>query len=79
MEETIRARIRRLLDEGALSCEEPEGTWAGHGLGHHCIACEQVISASEFEFEVDLAGRTFRLHRACYFMWQEECEAMPTA
>lgn len=73
-EATIRARIRRLLASGEIPCETPDATWAGKGLGERCVACVQAISASEIEFEVEVSGVSYRVHRQCYDIWQQECE-----
>jgi hypothetical protein len=72
-EAAIRARIRTMVESGALPCDEPEKTWAGKGEGTHCAACGQGISPSDVEFEVDVAGTTLRLHRLCHQFWLEEC------
>jgi hypothetical protein len=75
----IRARIRTMLETGALPCEEPGKTWAGRGAGTHCSACAETIRAQDIEFEVDLrSGSPIRLHRRCYEIWLEECEPQPT-
>ena len=73
-EAAIRARIRTMVETGVLPCDEPEKTWAGKGEGKYCAACGQRISQTEFEFEVDVAGTTLRLHRLCHQFWLEECE-----
>jgi len=73
-EATIRARIRSLLETGEIPCETPEMTWASKGTGGHCIACAQAIAAHEVEFEVEVSGQSYRVHRHCYIIWQEECE-----
>jgi hypothetical protein len=49
----------------------------GHGRG--CIACARPIAATEIEDEVELAATTYRLHRACVAIWEEECEPVPPA
>jgi hypothetical protein len=74
---TIRDRIRAVIDTGELRCDEPDKVWAGRGLGTHCVACAQPIAVGEIEYEVDLpSGRMIRLHRRCYDLWREECEAL---
>jgi hypothetical protein len=73
-EATIRARIRTMVATGVLPCDEPTKTWAGKGGGTHCAACAQPTLPTEFEFEVDVAGTTLRLHRFCHQLWLEECE-----
>lgn len=73
-EAEIRVRVRSLVLTGQLPCEEPDTVWAGRGTGTLCIACREVIEASEVEYEVELPnGVTMRLHRACHVIWEEEC------
>lgn len=76
-ESAIRQRIRTMVETGALPCDEPEKVWAGKGMGQHCVACSQPISAAEIEYEVELtAGQMFRVHRRCHEIWREECEPL---
>jgi len=44
--EVVRARIRTMLETGTLPCDDAERTWGGRGLGRHCSACGEEISAS---------------------------------
>lgn len=75
--DTIRARVRRMLETGALPCDEPGKVWAGRGVGTHCAACGEPIAVTDIEFEVDLAsGTTLRLHRLCHEIWREECDTL---
>jgi hypothetical protein len=78
VEETaVRLRVRQLVQEGEVPCEEPGTTWAGRGSGTHCAGCGEPIGPGEIEFEADLpSGRTLRLHRACHAIWREECAAL---
>ena len=80
-EVAIRARIARLVGSGELTCDEPDQTWAGEGLGKRCAACLEPIRPPQIEFEVDLpGGRTYVLHQRCHEMWLEVCaeEAKPS-
>jgi hypothetical protein len=72
-EPTIHARVRRMLETGEIPCETPTATWAGKGQGQRCVACVESIAVSEVEFEVEVSGVTYRVHRRCYDIWQEEC------
>jgi hypothetical protein len=72
----LRDRIRRLLANRQLPCEEGRA-WAGRGgSGTHCVACGEPIAPTDVEFEVELSsgGPALRLHRVCYAVWREECE-----
>jgi hypothetical protein len=73
-EATIRARVRRMLETGEIPCDTPDATWASKGTGGQCIACAQAIAANEVEFEVEMSGASYRVHRQCYDIWQQECE-----
>jgi len=44
--EVVRARIHTMLETGTLPCDDAERTWGGRGLGRHCSACGEEISAS---------------------------------
>jgi hypothetical protein len=75
--DTIRARVRQLLEAGALPCDEDGKVWAGRGVGTHCVACDEPIAATEVEFEVELTSSTvLRLHRQCHAIWREECDSL---
>jgi len=56
-----------------------ETIWAGKGTGKRCIACARAIGATEVEYEVELSAVTYRLHRACFLIWEQECEPVPPA
>ena len=44
-----------------------------------CVASIDSPHAAQIEFEVPLGPTAvLRLHRACYQIWQEECEALPS-
>jgi hypothetical protein len=73
-EATIRARVRRLLETGEIPCDTPDTTWAGKGVGERCVACVQPIAANDVEFEMEVSGVSYRVHRRCHDIWQEECE-----
>jgi hypothetical protein len=78
-EASIRARVRRMLTNEEMPCDDPETVWAGNGTGERCIACGRPIATTEVEYEVELSARTYRLHCACYVIWEEECEPAPPA
>jgi hypothetical protein len=78
-ETSIRARIRRMVESAEIPCDDPETIWAGKGTGERCVACARPIAGTEIEYEVELAAQTYRLHRACFVIWEEECEPVPPA
>jgi len=53
--------------------EQPPGkVWVGHGNGRSCDACEQYITPSDLEYEVDLSdGRALRFHSKCLAAWHQ--------
>jgi hypothetical protein len=76
-EERIRARVRGMLETGALPCDDAQQMWAGRGGGERCAACTERIDAAEVEYEVELSsGTVLRLHRRCHGIWFEECQPL---
>jgi hypothetical protein len=75
-EQVLRKRIRRMIDLDEVPCDEPEELWAGRGAGERCAVCQEPIPGTTLEYEVDVAGRSLRLHRQCYELWRQECEAL---
>lgn len=78
--DSVRARIRIMLETGELPCDDAERTLGSRGFGRRCSACSEEISVDELEFKVELAsGLTLRLHRRCHQLWLEECEPSKSA
>ena len=72
----LRDRIRRWIDEGRLPILIPERILAGYGSGSKCPACEQPITTSQIEYDVDYPRNgtaLLSLHLGCYVLWQIEC------
>src|SRR5262245_13535675 len=72
----LHAHIRRCIDEGRLPIYLPDSISAGYGSGSKCHACDQLITPSEIEYDVqDPTNSTarLRLHLGCYVLWQTEC------
>ena len=77
--QSVRVRIRQMVEGGELPCEETGKVWAGRGTGTHCPACGEPIEPTQIEFEVVLGASTvLRLHRLCHQLWQEECQTLPS-
>ena len=74
-EAKVRARIRRLLDAGALPVMHPTSGAAGYGSGKKCDACDQPMMADQVEYKLAHAdaGVSLRLHLTCYVLWQLLC------
>jgi len=72
METTARAtRLADKLTRDLLPTAKPIRTWAGFGNGQVCDGCDDPISRSDLEHEIDFeGGRTVRFHVACAVLWQ---------
>lgn len=71
----LRARIRRLIEEGVLPVMVPEQIAGGYGSGHLCVACDQPITGTQVEYEVQdpRDNKPLRFHLGCHVVWQIEC------
>jgi hypothetical protein len=79
-----RLAIRARLSERALPSDAPWrrlGEYTGGGL---CNGCGERITSAQASYAVDFTSDatqpSVRFHRACFEMWQQECQAvMPGA
>ena len=71
----LRLHVRQHIEHGRLPCYVPNRIEAGYGSGHGCIACGQLISKAQIEYETkdDSNGSRLRFHFGCYVVWQLEC------
>jgi hypothetical protein len=70
----LRSRIRQDLKNGHLPVMLPRQIAAGYGSGWACDVCDQPITTTQIECEVDDdRGRRLRLHLGCNLVWQLEC------
>jgi hypothetical protein len=51
------ARIMDKLSQGTLPTDDPVKVWGGKGNGRSCEGCDELISSSEAEHDVEDAGR----------------------
>jgi hypothetical protein len=69
----ILALAQERIRSGQLPSNLPSNIWAGHGDGHRCAVCDQVISSGERQYEFALpspAGKSaYRLHFSCHQAW----------
>ena len=65
-------RIREKLDVGALPREHPERVSGGYGMGDACDGCGEPIRRAQGVYELDVAAQIYRLHSACYGLWEGE-------
>lgn len=66
--------VRARLASGALPGVDPTKAWGSISTGGStCGGCGERILGGQVEYEVQFANTLiFRLHRACYLIWQEE-------
>src|SRR5262245_36291699 len=65
--------VRARLASGALPSLEPTKAWGGTSSGSVCAGCTAPIVAGQIEYEVQFASTlVFRLHGACFLIWQQE-------
>lgn len=71
----LRQRVRQLLENGHLPVKLPRRVRAGYGSGRLCDACDQPITSTQVEYEVEdeSDGRRLSLHMGCHVIWQIEC------
>jgi hypothetical protein len=72
-EEALQARARARIAQGSLPREKPTRMWGGHGTGLPCSLCDQPISNSEPEMELEYEPSapvpTVRFHLRCQSIW----------
>ena len=69
----MRARIAARV----LPSWEPSKIRGRTSAGSHCAGCDTPISAGQVDYELEFVNAlVFRLHRACYVIWQEERDSV---
>jgi hypothetical protein len=67
----IVALVLSRLSAGSLLAVHVTKVGAGKGTGRRCDGCDQPITATEIENEVELARAVIlRLHGQCFSIWQ---------
>lgn len=71
----LRLRVRQLIDNGRLPVVTPKRILAGYGAGDACAVCDQPITDTQVEYDVEDAVQDGRLifHMRCHAIWQLEC------
>jgi hypothetical protein len=71
----LRTRIHRRIEERRLPVMVPKRISAGYGTGSRCDACDQPITLSQVEYDIDDVpyGAPLSLHLGCHVLWQIEC------
>ena len=70
------AQISRLIDERRLPVVLADKVSAGYGSGSKCNGCDQPITHTQIEYDVQNSGTyaaRLILHLRCYVLWQSEC------
>jgi hypothetical protein len=68
------AALRSKVQKGTLPLPgaPPKQVWAGKGTGRRCDGCDQTITPSHVEYEVDVAGgRPLVVHPHCLELWHQ--------
>ena len=61
-------KVSEKVDQGLLPLERPVKMWAGRGDGRQCDGCDRPVSSAQVEYEIEVNGRTYRLHLGCAFL-----------
>lgn len=71
----LRVLVRQLVESGRLPVMLPTQIAAGYGSGRLCCACDDPITSTQVEYEVDdyRDGGRLCFHRGCHLAWQLEC------
>jgi len=69
----ILALAQERIRSGQLPSSLPSNIWAGHGDGHRCAVCDQVIGSAERQYKFALTtpdGQSaYHLHFSCHQAW----------
>ncbi len=72
----LRRRVRERIEFGQLPVMMAKQVAAGYGSGRVCAACDEPITSTQVEYEVDDCRdgyRLLRFHPGCHSLWQLEC------
>jgi len=76
VQDGLRLRVRRLIDNGRLPRESYIQIDACYGDGNVCSVCDQPITRYQVEYDsFDLStAKSLSFHLPCYAVWQLECK-----
>jgi hypothetical protein len=75
----LRARIRWLLQTGALPTRTNQQLYGGRGAGETCVCCACGIPASEVLYEVrSTEESSLAMHLQCFTLWESESRVVTT-
>jgi hypothetical protein len=71
----LRLRVRERIENGRLPMIVPSQIAGGYGSGRVCAACDDPITSSQVEYEVndERNGNRLSFHLGCHVVWQLEC------
>ncbi len=71
----LRLLVRERIADGRLPVMVPRHIAGGYGSGRTCVACDQPITSTQIEYEVDdyRDGKRLDFHLGCHVVWQLEC------
>ena len=81
----LRAKIRKLIQAGTLPNRKADITLGGPGCGNTCPVCDEVVTATDVEMELEFRGHaggrvdTYHLHGRCFADWEFELRNLETA
>jgi hypothetical protein len=76
----LRARIRWLLQTGALSTRTDQRLYGGRGAGETCACCARSICATQVLYEIESTAESLlAMHLQCFELWESESRARTTA
>ena len=78
-ERVLREKARAAVEGGKLPRRRPDRTWGGPGVGAACAVCDEPVTSSQSEFEIQFArdGNNpgldrFHFHIRCFAAWEFE-------
>jgi hypothetical protein len=78
-DESVREKVREVIENEKLPNRRPDRTWGGPGVGAECTVCGRAVGRDEMEFEIQFAhdGKhpgldKFHLHMRCFAIWEME-------
>ena len=76
-EQTLRQKVREVLQSRKLPNRKPDRTWGGPGVGAPCSVCDQPVTKDEKELEIefDRHGNNpgldkYNVHIRCFAAWE---------
>ena len=78
-EEILREKARAAVMNGKLPARRPDRTWGGPGVGAVCTVCNEPVTPSQMEFEIQFSRDgdnpgldKYHVHIRCFAAWEFE-------